>query len=107
MRFFERRLTAGVRVIGVAPKKASDIPDRDADGDPDQTPVPGYGVVDLFALYQATPDILLTFGVDNLFDKRYVQYLNAGSNRELPSPGMTIKAGIQIRFSDSYFNKRG
>ena len=105
MRFFERRLTAGVRVIGVAATKAGDIPDRDADGDPDLTPVPGYSVVDLFALYQASPDVLLTFGIDNLFDKQYVPYLNAGSNRELPMPGITFKAGIQVRFTDSYFKK--
>ena len=105
MRFLDRKLTTAVRWIGVAAKKAGDIPDADGDGVPDFTPVGGYGIVNLYASYEASRDVLLTFGVDNLFDKQYVPYLNAAANTTLPLPGITVKAGIQIRFSDEYFKK--
>ena len=80
-------------------------PDHDEDGDgvPDFTPVGGYGVVNLYASYEARRDVLLTFGIDNLFDKQYVPYLNAAANTTLALPGITVKGGIQIRFSDAYF----
>lgn len=105
MRFLDQKLTTAVRWVGVAPKDANDIPDRDGDGNPDITPSSGYGIVNLYVGYEPKPDVLLTFSVDNLFDKQYVPYLNAAANTTLPMPGITVKGGIQIRFSDAYFKK--
>jgi hemoglobin/transferrin/lactoferrin receptor protein len=105
MRFLDRKLTTAVRWIGVAAKKANDIPDRNGDGIPDMSPVGGYGIVNLYMGYEPKQDVLLSFSVENLFDKQYVPYLNEAANISLPMPGITVKAGIQIRFSDAYFKK--
>jgi hemoglobin/transferrin/lactoferrin receptor protein len=106
MRFLDNKLTTAVRWIGVGAKKASDIPDRDFDGVPDFTPSSGYGVVNLYAGYEFSRDVTVSFAVENLFDKQYVPYLNAAANTTLPMPGITVKGGVQIRFGDDFF-KRG
>jgi hemoglobin/transferrin/lactoferrin receptor protein len=103
MRFFERKLTTMVRWIGVADKKASDIPDRDGDGVPDFNPTGGYGLVNLYFGYEPNRDTLVTFNIDNVFDRYYVPYMAEASNRAFAGPGISFKAGIRVRFGDSFF----
>ncbi|WP_407518803.1 TonB-dependent hemoglobin/transferrin/lactoferrin family receptor [Methylobacterium oryzisoli] len=54
----------------------------------------GYGLVDLFASYQANDRVRADVIVQNLFDKRYTQYLNL-----LASPGLTAKVAVSIKFA--------
>ena len=67
---------------------------------------------DIFApsdvLAHATPDVLASFSIDNIFNQYYVQYMNAegdsppGPGRSppyvFPGPGITFKGGLKIRF---------
>lgn len=105
MRFFDRKLTALVRWIGVADKKASDIPDRDSSGSPDFLPTSGYGLVNFYLGYQHSQDTLLSFGVDNVFDRYYVPYMAESANRAFAGPGIRFKFGLQVRFGDDFFKK--
>jgi hemoglobin/transferrin/lactoferrin receptor protein len=107
MRFFERKFTAMVRWIGVAAKTASDIPDRDGDGNPDFSPTDAYGLVNLYFGYQPNPDTQLTFSIDNVLNRYYVPYMAESSNRAFAGPGITFKGGVQIRFGDSFYKTVG
>lgn len=108
VRLMERKLTLSVRWQAVAAKTASEIPDRDRNGFPDFLPTSAYNLVNLYIGYQPTPDVLASFGIDNLFNQYYVQYMNAegqnppGSQNPppyvFPSPGITFKGGLKIRF---------
>ena len=49
---------------------------------------------DLFASYRVNDRIQADFILQNIFDKRYTQYLNA-----LPNPGLVAKAAISIKFA--------
>ncbi|GJE58147.1 TonB-dependent hemoglobin/transferrin/lactoferrin family receptor [Methylobacterium trifolii] len=53
-----------------------------------------YGLVDFFASYRVNDRIKADFILQNAFDKRYTQYLNA-----LPNPGLVAKAAISIKFA--------
>jgi hemoglobin/transferrin/lactoferrin receptor protein len=53
-----------------------------------------YGLVDFFASYIVNDRTRADFILQNAFDKRYTQYLNA-----LPNPGLTAKAAISIKFA--------
>ena len=109
VRLFERKLTMMVKWQAVAAKPASEIPDRNKDGLPDFLPVDSYNLVNLYIGYQPTPDILASFGIDNVFNKYYVQYMNAEGQSQpgqppaiiFPSPGITFKGGLKIRFGVS------
>jgi hemoglobin/transferrin/lactoferrin receptor protein len=69
-------------------------------------PVGGYNLVNLYVGYAPTPDVLASFSIDNLLNQYYVQYLNAGGPSQpgqppaivFPSPGITFKGGLKIRF---------
>ena len=87
MRLLDRKLTMAVRWQAVAAKTASEIPDRDKSGLPDFAPVDAYNLVNLYIGYQPTPDMLASFGIDNLFNQYYVQYMNAeGQSRPASRP---------------------
>ena len=106
VRLFERKLTMSVRWQAVAAKTASDIPDRNKDGLPISPRSTAYNLVNLYIGYQPTPDILASFSIDNLLNKYYVQYMNAEGQSQpgqppaivFPSPGITFKGGLKIRF---------
>lgn len=53
-----------------------------------------YGLVDFMASYTVNDRVRADFILQNAFDKRYTQYLNA-----LASPGLTAKAAISIKFA--------
>ena len=55
---------------------------------------------------------IIGFGIDNLFDQYYVRYLDLrtlstqfGSNNLVPSPspGITFKGSLKVRFGDTFF----
>ncbi|MFG5120800.1 TonB-dependent hemoglobin/transferrin/lactoferrin family receptor [Methylorubrum sp. POS3] len=58
------------------------------------SPTKAYGLVDLMATYVVNDHVKADFVLQNALDKRYTQYLNA-----LPSPGLTAKAAISIKFA--------
>ena len=66
----------------------------DSDG---TTPLPtsGYGLVDLFASYAYNDLVSGNPTVNNLLNREYTQFLNIE-----PNPGLTVKAGITIRFAE-------
>lgn len=109
VRLLERKLTMLVRWQAVAAKPASETPDRNKDGLPDFAPVDAYNLVNLYIGYQPTPDILASFGIDNVFNQYSVRYMNAEGQSQpgqppaiiFPSPGITFKGGLKIRFGVS------
>jgi hemoglobin/transferrin/lactoferrin receptor protein len=102
-RFWERKVTVAVRWLAVAAKDASDIP-------PGVTALPtdAFNVVNLYLDYRPNEDTILAFGIDNLFNEYYVKYLDlrtqgANSLVPSPSPGITFKGSLKVRFGDTFF----
>jgi hemoglobin/transferrin/lactoferrin receptor protein len=87
LRFFDQNLTVGGRLSLV--DRRLDVPSGST-----ILATKAYGVVDLFASYRINERIRADLIVQNLFDKRYTQYLNA-----LQSPGLTVKAAVSIKFA--------
>ena len=87
LRFLDGRLTAGVRLTGVAGKKIFP-PDGTI---PSSKP---YGLVDLFASYRHNEYVQADFTIQNLLDKRYQQYLNSNV-----SAGLVAKAAVTVKFA--------
>ena len=55
-----------------------------------------------------SPRPILAFGIDTLFNTYYVKYLDLrtqGSNNFVPSPspGITLKGSLKVRFGDTFF----
>ncbi len=113
VRWLDRKLTTAVRWTAVAAKRASDIPQVDLDGDGVAEsafqPTASYNLVNIYVGYEPTPDVLVSFGVDNILDQFYIRYSDALPNLSafgqttpgvaIPGPGITYKAGMQIRFA--------
>jgi hemoglobin/transferrin/lactoferrin receptor protein len=104
-RFLDRRLTTAINLLSVAPKNPNDIPGGPAD--PAFPPVSGYNIVNLFMSYQLNDDMLFSAAVENLFDAYYTPYTNVTTITNAvvpsPSPGMTFKAGLKVRFGDTFY----
>lgn len=103
-RYLDNRLTASVKVQTVDAKPQSEIPAGST------TPSVGsYTLVNLYASYQVNEDVLAEFGIDNLFDTYYERYLDtttAGATIiASPSPGLTAKLGLKVRFGDTFLKK--
>jgi hemoglobin/transferrin/lactoferrin receptor protein len=111
-RFWDRKFTAAVRWLAVAAKNLDDIPGPVAQGfSALALPTDAFNVVSLYFDYRPSEDVIVGFAVDNLFDEYYVRYLDLrtqGSNNLVPSPspGITFKASLKVRFGDAFF-KRG
>jgi hemoglobin/transferrin/lactoferrin receptor protein len=115
-RFLERKLTVAARWQAFDAKKLSDIP-KDSSGNPVFLPTSAYSLVNLYASYQFNPDVLATLAVENLFDKQYAPYMSgfpvevgpggpANGGLSIPGAGITVKAGIKVRFGDDFFKAR-
>jgi hemoglobin/transferrin/lactoferrin receptor protein len=105
IRLFDQKFTAAVRWSAIAAKKASAIPDSDGNGIPDFLPTPSYNLVNLYFGYAPTPDILASVSIENVLDAYYIPYLAGAPNVPgnppgviFPGPGITYKAGLQVRF---------
>jgi hemoglobin/transferrin/lactoferrin receptor protein len=114
VRLWERKVTLAVRWLAVAAKDADDIPPpppiRGFQGL--ALPTDSYNVVSLYADYRPSEDVIVGLSVENLFNQYYVKYLDLrtlstafGSNNLVPSPspGITIKGSLKVRFGDTFF----
>lgn len=103
-RHFDNRLTTQVRIIAVDDKPRSEIPAGST-----IPPTSGYTLVNLYAGYQVNEDVMAEFGIDNLFDRYYERYLDVTTTGSTvsasPSPGLTAKVGLKVRFGDTFFKK--
>ncbi|MCJ2046198.1 TonB-dependent hemoglobin/transferrin/lactoferrin family receptor [Methylobacterium sp. J-078] len=87
LRFLDDRLTVGSRLNLVDAR--TDLP-----AGATILATKAYALVDFFASYRVNDQIKADFILQNAFDKRYTQYLNA-----LPNPGLVAKAAISIKFA--------
>jgi hemoglobin/transferrin/lactoferrin receptor protein len=104
VRLYDRKLTAAIRWAAVASKSADQIPDRDNDGIPDLLPTASYNLVNFYLGYTPSDNVTASFGIENLLNEYYIPYLagtpntTAGNGFVFPGPGITYKAGLQVRF---------
>ncbi len=84
MRFFDNKLTAAVRW-----QHLWDLPENPVT----EAPQKAYDLVGLTFAYKPNEDTTWALVVDNLFNKFYVPYL-----QDLPSPGISVKGSLKIRF---------
>ncbi|WP_246154125.1 TonB-dependent hemoglobin/transferrin/lactoferrin family receptor [Methylobacterium oryzihabitans] len=87
LRFLDERVTVGSRLTFVDSRL--DVPAGTT-----ILTTKAYALVDFFASYRFDDRIRADVIVQNAFDKRYTQYLNL-----LPSPGLTAKAALSIKFA--------
>jgi hemoglobin/transferrin/lactoferrin receptor protein len=89
-----KALTVGARftAVGASPKNVPIATDSDGTN---PLPTAGYGLIDLFASYAYNDRISGNLTVNNLLNKQYTQFLNVE-----PNPGLTIKAGLTIKFAE-------
>jgi hemoglobin/transferrin/lactoferrin receptor protein len=111
-RFLDRKLTVAVRWQAVAAKPLSEIPI--SNGRPVFPPTSAYNLVNLYAGYAFNPDVIAGFSIENLLNQEYARYLSAipnptgsGSPIALPSPGITFKGSLTVRFGDDFYGKGG
>ena len=92
-RFFDRKLTAAVRVSHIW--GAAHNPSVCADSTDINTCAPAdpYTLVGLTLAYQPNENTTASLVVENLFNKFYVPYL-----QDQPSPGLVIKGSLSIKF---------
>ncbi len=106
-RVLDRRVTFAVSHLWADAKKASDIPPGSQAGTLALPATEAYNIVNVYASYQQNEDILWSVGVDNIFDKYYARYTDVttvGSTVvSSPSPGLTVKGALKVRFGDSFF----
>lgn len=103
-RHLDNKLTTTVRILGVGAKQQSEIPQGS-----NIPPTAAFAIVNLFASYKVNEDVLFEFGIDNLFDTYYERYLDVTTSGSSvlasPSPGLTAKLGLKVRFGDDFFKK--
>ncbi len=87
VRLLDRKLSAAVRWQSVAGR--GDVPAG-------FTPRPGYDLVNLYLGWDPTPNMSFGASVENVLNQYYVRYLDG-----MPSPGVTYKASLRVRFSDA------
>ncbi|MCJ2126761.1 TonB-dependent receptor [Methylobacterium sp. J-077] len=86
-RFFGDRLELGIRLNLVDARTGLPSAAKNRE-------TKAYGLVDLFASYDLNDRVKADFIVQNAFDKRDRQYLDA-----LASPGLVAKAALGIKFA--------
>lgn len=84
-RFLENKLTIGGEVQHNGKPKGS-------------TTAKDYTLVNAFATYKANDNLKFDFRVDNIFDEKYVNALNATTTSPLYEPGVSIKLAATVRF---------
>src|SRR5690606_36625765 len=89
LRFWDNRITTTVRWAHYAAKKLEDLPIGSTINDATRS----YNLVSLYLDFQPTEDVLTGIVVDNLLNEYYVRYTD-----QLPSPGLSVKASLKIRF---------
>lgn len=89
-RLFDEALVLGTRVT-FAGERAGSAPGAFIPA----TVWPASTVVDLFGSYKISENLKLNVSASNIFDRYYLEPLTISS---VPSPGRTVKAGIEARF---------
>ncbi|RDV03568.1 TonB-dependent hemoglobin/transferrin/lactoferrin family receptor [Undibacter mobilis] len=99
LRLIDRKLTLSAQWSAVAAN--NDLPAG-------YIPSTSYNLVNLYATYQATKDVLINLGIDNVFNEYYRPYAIPGSSTDgtsqndmlwtSPGPGITYKAAIKVHF---------
>lgn len=84
-RFLEDRLTVGGEVQFNGKPKGNAAADD-------------YTLVNAFASYKANDSLKFDFRVDNIFDEKYVNALNATTTSPLYEPGVSLKLAATMRF---------
>ncbi|THF58330.1 TonB-dependent hemoglobin/transferrin/lactoferrin family receptor [Ollibium composti] len=84
-RFLEDRLTVGGEVQHNGKPKGNDAA-RD------------YTLVNAFASYKANENLKFDFRVDNIFDEKYANPLNATATSTIYEPGVSVKLAATVRF---------
>lgn len=84
-RFFEERLTVGGEVQYNGAPKGNDLAED-------------YTLVNAFANYRFNENLKLDMRVDNIFNVKYVNPLNASTTEPLYEPGMSFKIALTQRF---------
>lgn len=106
-RFLDRRLTTAISVLNVDAKDPRDIPPGSQPGTLGLPAVPGYSVVNAYLAYQFNEDVVFGAAVENLFDAYYAQYMDVTTVGSAvvpsPSPGITFKGSLKIRFGDQFY----
>jgi hemoglobin/transferrin/lactoferrin receptor protein len=102
MRFLDRKLTISGQWASIASN--TDIPAG-------YLPSTGYDLINLYASYQASKDVLINLSVDNILDKYYRPYAVPGASADgtsqndalwtSPGPGITYKAAMKVHFGAS------
>jgi hemoglobin/transferrin/lactoferrin receptor protein len=91
----DNSLTVGGRwtLVGASSKNVPIAADSDG-----TTPLPSaaYGLVDLFASYAYNDRVSGDLTISNIFNKQYTQFLDIE-----PNPGITVKAGLTIKFASN------
>lgn len=94
-RFFDQKLTASVRWASVTSQSGLSTL---------YNPATNYDLVNLYFAYQPTPDIVASFGIDNLLDRYYIPFATLrgtdGTDTALAgsAPGRVYKASLKVRF---------
>jgi hemoglobin/transferrin/lactoferrin receptor protein len=102
LRFHEERLTVGTRltVVGDRTLTARDVDPTgslspaSAAAEAAEASTGGYGLVDVFASYKYTDHVRASVAIDNIFDRRYRQYLYTED-----SAGQTAKFALTVEFA--------
>jgi hemoglobin/transferrin/lactoferrin receptor protein len=98
-RLLDRKLSFSVRWTAVAAKSLSQIPTAVSDSGaivPIFDSSPSYSLVNLYAGYQVTPEVLAAFSIENLLNENYTKYMCCSTNSGyvIPSPGITFKGSL-------------
>jgi hemoglobin/transferrin/lactoferrin receptor protein len=105
-RFYDRKMTAAVRWLWVDAKHPSEIP-LSSTGALSLPNTNAYNVVNLYFDYRPNEDLILAAGIDNIFNAHYARYLDVytvgTAIQPSPSPGITFKGSIKVRFGDAMF----
>ena len=99
MRLIDRKLTLSAQWSAVAAN--TDLPAG-------YIPSTSYNLVNLYTSYQATKNVLINLGIDNVLNEYYRPYAIPGGSTDgttqndvlwsSPGPGITYKAAIKVHF---------
>ena len=99
VRLLDRKLTLSAQWSAVSAN--TDIPTG-------YIPSTSYNLVNLYATYQATKDVTVNLGIDNVLNEYYRPYAVPGSSTDgttqndvlwtAPGPGITYKAAVKVHF---------
>ena len=91
-RFYQEKLTLGARYTFMGERAGSEMDIGSTTVVIDWEP---YSLIDFFGSYKFNDTYKLDFGIDNIFDRYYMDALTLGL---MPSPGRTFRAAMTAKF---------